>query len=238
MKRLVILDWGIGGLGFWKEWKGYRPEEGVGYFSDRGFEPYGKVSEGELVSRLKKVIGELKKRNGVSHCLLACNAASTVADQIRCEGVEVAGLIEAAVVGIQKAIPPGPVTVIGGVRTIESGLYEKLLPDHAVTGLVGQRLSAAVEAGQLEGAELRHLVREVVGATQGNLILACTHYVALAKVIREECPKVNLYDPVPEVAREYHKAWPGMGGEDWFETSGDFGEMKSAARSAFGVSVT
>ncbi len=61
MNRIAVLDWGIGGFGFWNEWKKHRPEEGMIYFSDSGFAPYGLVSEEQLRERIEKIIVRLSK---------------------------------------------------------------------------------------------------------------------------------------------------------------------------------
>ena len=238
MNRLAILDWGIGGLGFLKEWRLRRPDEGVVYFSDSGFPPYGKVPPDELRERLEKVVAWLGREYGVTHCVFACNAASTVVGEIECGKVEVRGIIEPAAKWLRENLPPGRVTVTGGVRTIASGIYERLLPGYEVTGIVGQSLSAMVEAGRLEGPEVEEAVRESLGKAGPNLFLACTHYIALREVFAQVLPGTTLHDPVPGVAEVFSKKWHTMAGGDLFLTTGSAKEMEGSGWAAFGVGLT
>jgi len=238
MNRLAVMDWGVGGLGFWSEWKRARPEEGVTYFTDRGFEPYGKLSDEELCARLEKVTAFLAREQGVTHLVIACNAASTVLDTLELSGMQVRGVIKAAAQQIRKEVPAGAVSICGGRRTIESGIYESLLPEHEVHGIVAQALSAAVEAGQLETAETRELVKKLLRETRPNLLLACTHYVALEKVITSVFPKVCLHDPIPQLVADLDQAWPEMDGDDLFLTTGPVEELVKNGKVAFGVEVT
>ena len=59
IRKLGIIDWGIGGIGVYKLIKERRPEVSVVYFSDTGVMPYGKMSRAELAARLDAVIGFL-----------------------------------------------------------------------------------------------------------------------------------------------------------------------------------
>lgn len=235
MNRLAIIDWGIGGFGFWKEWHKLRPQENAVYFSDSGFTPYGKVPGDELAARLSEIMTALRESHGVSHGVIACHSASTVISQLDCPGVTIAGVVEATASLIRETIPAGPVTLVGGQRTIASGTYPPLLPDHEVTGLIAQPLSATVEAGRLDGREIETLVLETLKDTTPDLVLACTHYVALTPVIARTFPGLRLHDPIPSLARNLAQSWPAMSGGPAFMTSGSPEEMRTGAKAAFGI---
>ena len=49
MKRLAIIDWGIGGVSIYKLIKERLGQIPVTYFSDTGVTPYGKVTRAECV---------------------------------------------------------------------------------------------------------------------------------------------------------------------------------------------
>lgn len=237
MNRLAVMDWGIGGLGFWKEWKKMRPGDGIVYFSDSGFEPYGKVSDDDLRSRLETVIAWLAREHGVTHLVIACNAASTVLEGTAVGEVKVRGILRAAAEEIRELVPRGPVSIAGGRRTIESGLYQRLLPGYDVNGIIAQALSAIVEAGRMDEAGTKELVGEIFEKTGPDLLLACTHYVALKKIIRSVFPDVRLHDPVPRLVSELGGLWPEMPGEDLFLTTGSTEDMIRTGKAAFGVEV-
>lgn len=237
MNRLAVMDWGIGGLGFWKAWRKARPKDGIVYFSDSGFEPYGKLSEGDLKVRLETIIAWLAREHGVTHLVIACNAASTALEDAAVGEVKVSGIIHAGVEKVRKTVPPGPLSIAGGKRTIESGIYQRLLPDHEVAGIMAQPLSAIVEAGRMDEVETKVLVRKIFRNTGPDLLLACTHYAALVGVIQSVFPGLRLHNPVSSLVSELGETWPEMPGEDLFLTTGSVEEMTSTSRAAFGVEV-
>lgn len=237
MKRLAVLDWGIGGAGFWKGWKARFPEAPLIYYSDSGYTPYGKVEASELVERLASRVKVLHDM-GASHVMIACNAASTVIPELREEvtEVQIEGVIDPTLRWIKSEFDPSkPLSVVGGQRTVDSGLYKI---SKQVKTIVGQPLSALVERGTLEGSEVEGIIHELLGDVVGDLILACTHYVALSPVIERVVPEVKCHDPMPFLIKERAHDWGDFSneGEDQFATSGDIQKMKNAATRAFGVS--
>lgn len=51
MAKIGICDWGIGGLGVYKELRKRGSNADIVYFSDSGYTPYGKVPKDELHER-------------------------------------------------------------------------------------------------------------------------------------------------------------------------------------------
>ena len=74
---LAILDWGIGGMDFYRIFKKNYPKVGLCYFSDAGNPPYGKQQRAQLALRLCDIV-EFLRQQGISHLVVACNAMSTV----------------------------------------------------------------------------------------------------------------------------------------------------------------
>lgn len=77
--RIGILDWGIGGLGFWKLLQQATPAIGCVYLSDAGVPPYGTLPPRALAERVRRAALWFADR-GVSQVVVACNAASSVLD--------------------------------------------------------------------------------------------------------------------------------------------------------------
>src|SRR5216117_1335820 len=113
---LGIVDWGIGGVGISKLAKSRIGNVPILYFSDTGATPYGRMSRHGLVSRLNAVIVFLRSR-GVTHLVLACNAASTVIPSLNIAGLRVKGVVESAV-RIAERMRPERLALIGGRRTV------------------------------------------------------------------------------------------------------------------------
>lgn len=237
---LGILDWGIGGVDFFRRLRSAHATVPVVYFSDSGATPYGKLPRAQLVTRLEQVIAALGKR-GVTHVVVACNGASTVLPDLA-SPFPIHGVIEA---GIRAALATsaGTIGVIGGLRTIRSGVYRRALAENgrAVRQRIAQPLSARVEAGDLDSPALRREIATIVAPLRNvdALLLACTHYPALVPRFREALPGVLLIDPVNELLRSISSKWklPKGAAETLFLTTGDVRAMRHAANLAFDVTL-
>ena len=238
-QRLGIIDWGIGGISIYKLIKegGDVP---VTYFSDTGVTAYGKMSRKELSSRLDSVVEFLKSR-GVTHVVIGCNAASTAAPFLRDHGVPVLGIIETAV-DTAAHVKPTFLGLIGGRRTVISGVYRKAFAERGidVKQRVAQPLSGMIESGDLASAELQEQCKLILRPLKNcsHILLACTHYPAITSLLAQHVsPQTRFIDPSIYLVRKV-KRWKLKGpGEDEFFTSGDCDGMKRAAKAAFGVAI-
>lgn len=239
--RLGILDWGIGGIGIYRrllERLGHIP---VTYFSDTGVTPYGKMSRPELIGRLDQVIAHLRS-TGVTHLVIGCNAASTVLPYLNTVGIKTLGVIDCAVATTAK-FAPTRLALIGGRRTVTSGVYRKAFQAHGIRieQRIAQPLSALIESGEVSSARLRDECRKILKPIRNasHLLLACTHYPAIANVLEVYVsPKTILVDPAAPVVRQVAKWKLQVGGKSIFLTTGDPAEMKKTAFAAWGVRLT
>ena len=242
--RLLVLDWGIGGAGALARLRQAYPRVPAVYWSDSGQTPYGRLAPDVLARRLELVLDRAAAIWGITHALIACNAASTVLERVRA-GLHVAGVIAPAVAYL-GALPPQTIGVIGGVRTIASRAYAAPLmaAGHEVVGVATQPLSALIEAGaHARPGALAHVEPLLRGLEHvDTLAMACTHYPAARALIGCALPGVALYDPL-DAAME----WVGAHWGESFEqvtgpaagvevvTTGDPEATARAARLAFGV---
>lgn len=236
-KKTLLLDWGIGGLSVYSELKRLRPDAACVYFSDSGFTPYGKVPAEGLSRRVAAVIRFGAERYDLSHAVIACNAASTVIEAVREEiDLPIFGMIEAGI-DLVKAAGKKKVGVIGGLRTIDSRLFSRALAPEGfdVMEEVAQPLSALIESGELSGAKLESELQRILEplAQVDAILLACTHYPAIAAPIRRILPALQL-DPAAAVAQQLAAAIPVQDGEDLFFTTGSASGSDQAASLAFG----
>lgn len=239
MNKLAIIDWGIGGISIYKLVK----EElclPIVYFSDTGATPYGKMSRNELVFRLNTVIGFLKAR-GVTHLVIGCNAASTAIPFLSDQGIKIEGMIDNAVAASMK-YKPKRLAVIGGRRTVLSGVYRKGFAAHGLK--VGQRiaqpLSGLIESGDISSDRLRSEAKKILDPIRNcsHILLACTHYPAITSLLKElVSPKTEFIDPAGSLVKKISKWDVDTSGADEFLTSGDPKAMKRSAKLAFGVEV-
>lgn len=244
--RLGIVDWGIGGLDLFRRLRSRGSPRDVLYWSDAGAPPYGTLSADALGERLAAVLRRLGEA-GCTEVVVACNAASTallhpaVLRASEDGGLRAVGVIEPTLRAIERA-GLAEVDVIGGRRTIESDAYGAPLRARGVRvrARVAQPLSALIERGLTEGAEIDACLAEILGPLRDgeHLVLACTHYMAARPAIERWLPRLRgVVDPAAETLRWMDEHWSqGRGsGHARFVTTGKPSAMREAARLAFGV---
>lgn len=238
--KLGIIDWGIGGISVYKQIKTQLGDVPIIYFSDTGAIPYGKMSRLELVVRLDLVI-EFLYSQGVTHLIIGCNAASTAIPFLNHEKVKIEGVIESAVNFVKKQNPQR-LALIGGKRTVLSGVYKREFAENGIKikQRIAQPLSALIESGDTTSKKLREEVKKIVSPIKNSshILLACTHYPAITDVIKDFIsPHTILIDPAGELVKVVKKWNLTSGGKDIFYTTGDAKTMQKSARNAFNVDI-
>jgi glutamate racemase len=259
----LVVDWGIGGVDAWQRLRARCPGWSTTYVSDSGFAPWGRVPAETLAARLQCLVAAVTavlRQQGDSPpdlLIVACNAMSTVLDPTpsisdptfsalgRDLGLATFGVITPGI-----AMCDGPwrrIGIIGGQRTIAAGLHEAGLRERGfdTVAVAAQPLSAHVEAGRLAGPEVENDIAAVVaalcahGAAPDALLLACTHYPALAAHFRRLLPTTVLLDPVDAlldaVLAANIKAAPALPAQHRAFTTGDPDATAHAAELAFGA---
>jgi glutamate racemase len=222
MERLGFLDWGIGGVGIFQAFRRRRPEVPVFYWS----------------ARVRRVLRAMV-RQGVTHAVVACNAASTILPGLGDVGIPVMGVIEPAIAMVSPALG-GVLGVVGGARTIRSGIYRRALatPRRRVIQRIAQPLSAHIEAGRVGTPPFERDLGRILGplARADAILLACTHYPSALEAFRRLAPRASLLDPAEAVVETLMARWRlPRGRGDLFVTTGRPGEMRRAARVAWGA---
>ncbi len=239
-KKLGILDWGIGGVSVYKLVKEKLGAVSVVYFSDTGATPYGKMSRIELVERLNSVINFLKSKE-VTHVVIGCNAASTAISYLNSEDIKIEGVIESAVEMTAK-LKPRKLAVIGGRRTILSGIYRRKFAEKGIeiNQRIAQPLSALIESGDVSSEKLRAESRKILAPVKNSshILLACTHYPAITDVLKDfVSAKTVFINPAHSLVNRIAQWNLPQGETDIFYTTGDTELTKIAAQNAFGVKI-
>ncbi|MBL8181622.1 MAG: aspartate/glutamate racemase family protein [Blastocatellia bacterium] len=236
---LGIIDWGIGGVSIYKVVKEQLGDLPVLYFSDTGVTPYGKMARRELADRLDAVI-EFLKAKGATRIVIGCNAASTAIGDLADHGIPIKGVIEPAV-GFASRLKPKRLGLIGGRRTVVSGVYRRAFSERniSIEQRVAQPLSGLIESGDISSDRLRSEAKRILSPLKNcsHILLACTHYPAISDVLADfVSPNTKLIDPAAEMVKIVSK-WRLANGNAQFFTSGDAIAMKRSAKNAFGVSI-
>ncbi len=237
-----MIDFGIGGLSIAKVLLQEIPKSRMTYFSDTGSIPYGKLSAEDLQARLQKVFSYLLNLQ-VDAIVVACHAASTA----------VAGKTEIQTCPLFEVITPTRkwmsesahkrIGIIGGVRTVESKLYENI-PGKEIRAQSCQPLSIIIEAGQQNlpsfSIQLQKLLQVYVDSPVESLVLACTHYPAIQNEIQKLLPTSEVIDPaqliVAKILNHFNiqkENLPHIADKDCYVCTGDRELMKRSALLGF-----
>ncbi|MFV0524078.1 MAG: glutamate racemase [Acidimicrobiales bacterium] len=194
-RPIGMFDSGFGGLTVARAVIDLLPAEHLVYLGDTARYPYGARPADEVEAFSLEIGRHLVDSFDIKLLVVACNTATAVAlDTLRTElGIPVFGVIEPGVRALLQATASGRVAVIGTVGTVRSGAYQEVLarfgPDAQVTVTACPGLVEFVERGTVEGPEITVLVERllapVVEAKVDAMLLGCTHYPYLARVLSD-----------------------------------------------------
>ena len=237
---LAIFDWGIGGFGVYSELQQLDPALPILYFSDAGYTPYGKVPPAQLRDRIQQVLNYLQSQ-GAELTAVACNAAGTVLP-----AAPVMPILDVLSIGVEQAcrFPGSRIGILGGGATIHSDRFQKALQSRGkeAVAVVGQPLSAHVEAGRVSGEAVNHdliPILDKVGECDA-VVLACTHYPALLSEMHNHASGMTFLDPARDLAIRLAHRWkhPYAHSPHRFITTGNPSQMRDAAQKAFDIKLS
>lgn len=254
-RPIGMFDSGFGGLTVARALIDLLPDEHLVYVGDTDRYPYGSKPQGEVRGFAHQIARYLVDRHNTKLLIVACNTASAAVacDELAAAcGVPVIGVIEAGVRALVSATATGRVGVIATVGTIGSGAYQTAVGD---TGVPVELSCAAcpgfvefVERGQIEGDEVTVLAERLLApireAKVDTLLLGCTHYPFLARVVSSVLgPEVVLVSSAEETAFDVRSRLQGSalarrpGGSApvrRFLSSGDVSWFKHVGQRLFG----
>jgi len=197
-----IFDSGLGGLTVFKELRSMLPGENLVYFGDTARVPYGTKSPEAVIAFSKEIAAYLLEKR-IKLLIVACNTASSLAlDAVRkISPVPVMGVILPGVEAALRTAPPGGrVLVTGTSATVNSRAYSRALAGSGVkvTERACPLFVPLVEEGWCTKPVAETVAREYLAQYRGKadaLILGCTHYPLLKKVIAKVMgPRTKIVD--------------------------------------------
>ncbi len=210
-QAIGIFDSGVGGLTVLRELTRALPQEDTIYFGDTARVPYGTKSPDTVIRYSQEIASFLIKRD-IKLLVVACNTASAVALPTlrRTLPVPVVGVIEPGAKRAVDVTRSGVVGVIGTSGTIRSSAYsraiKRLNPSVSVLARPCPLFVPLAEEGWTDNDVARMTAAlyldELKQAGVDTLVLGCTHYPLLKKIIAEAMgPEVTLVDSAEETAR-------------------------------------
>ncbi|MGD9949952.1 MAG: glutamate racemase [Desulfobulbus sp.] len=205
-----IFDSGVGGMTVARAIETLCPGFPLVYLGDLARSPYGSKSPA-MITEYSQRNTEFLLRQGAKMIVIACNsAASTASTFLRTHYPHtIVDVIYPAVKKAAKVSKTGRIGVIGTRATINSGLYEKRIQDarpHCkVYSQACPLLVPLVEEGWLARRETKMITKHYLHPLRDKqidaLILGCTHYPLLKKIIAPRIGrKVQIIDSSVEVA--------------------------------------
>jgi glutamate racemase len=189
-----IFDSGVGGLTVYKALHERLPNERFVYLGDTARVPYGTKSLA-TVERYAVENAKFLEAHGIKMLIVACNTASALALPAirRAVDVEVVGVIEPGARAAVAVAQDKRIGVIATEATVQSHAYKQAI---AITNQSANVIERAcplfvslAEEGWADTGVARDVAREYLsGFTElniGALVLGCTHYPILKKVIQE-----------------------------------------------------
>ena len=209
-----VFDSGVGGLSVLTEIVSLLPNESIVYFADSAHTPYGLHQASEIIDYSEAIVNFLLSKN-VKLIVVACNTATGVA--IR----HLRDIFDLPFVGMEPAIKPavqltktGIIGVLATAPTFEAEHFRRtknqFAEDLKVKVAVGRGLVELVEQGKAVSGEsktlLERYLRPMIEDGIDQLVLGCTHYPFLIKVMREILPpEIIIHNPAPSVARQVQR---------------------------------
>lgn len=209
-RPIGVFDSGLGGLTVFKALRALLPGENLIYFGDTARVPYGTKSAQAVIAFSKEITAFLLQKR-IKLLVVACNTASSLAlDEIRkASPVPVLGVIGPGVEAALKAAPPrGRILVTGTSATVNSRAYSRALAASGAGVTVLEKACPLfvpiVEEGWCGKPVASLVAREYLAPFRKKridaLILGCTHYPLLKKVIAGVMGKRTLIVDSAQVA--------------------------------------
>jgi len=216
-RPIGIFDSGVGGLTVLKAIKDLLPSENLIYFGDTARVPYGTKSPKTII-KYSIQNARLLQSYGIKMLVVACNTSSAHALEILKEEFPfpVIGVVKPGAKLAVATTKSGRVGVIGTEATVKSHAYRKeiisLNPFCEVFEKACPLFVPLIEEGWLNDPVTKEVAKrylsELIDKGIDTLVLGCTHYPLIKKLIGEVCEGVNLIDSAVAVAVEVEKSLP------------------------------
>lgn len=194
-----MFDSGFGGLTVARALIDLLPHEDLVYIGDTARYPYGSKPLDDVRAYAAEIAHSLVDDFDVKAIVVACNTATAAGlDELRASlDVPVIDVIDPGARALVEATTSGRAGVIATVGTIGSGAYATAVDTAAAAAGRAVDLTAAacpgfvefVERGQVSGDEVtvlaERLLAPICAADVDALLLGCTHYPYLARVISD-----------------------------------------------------
>ncbi|PIR72631.1 MAG: glutamate racemase [Candidatus Nealsonbacteria bacterium CG10_big_fil_rev_8_21_14_0_10_36_24] len=208
-----VFDSGVGGLTVIKEIFKELPGYQIIYFGDTARLPYG-TKGADFVKKYSLKISQWLLQRGAKVIVIACHTSSAWASESlkkQFAGIPIFEMINPGVKEAVKITKNKKIGIIGTPGTIKSGAWEKKLlelePNLKIYSKSCPLFVPLVEEGWINKEITREIIEEYLEEFKNRgvdtLVLACTHYPILEKIIKKEIgPKIKIVNPARSLVKE------------------------------------
>jgi glutamate racemase len=198
------------------------PQESTVYVGDLAYFPYGPKTASEVVVRAEAITEYLLDQD-VKAIMVACNTATSMAlPRLRAmTDRPIIGVVEPGSAAALAASRSKSIGVVATAGTVDSDSYvteiRRLDPLSRVHQLACGDLVGLVEAGAMDGVEVRRLIESAVTylveeRNCDTLILGCTHFPLVRCVFESVAgPHVRVVDSAATAASALAASLRGLG---------------------------
>lgn len=194
-RPIGVFDSGVGGMTVLKELQRRLPKENFVYLGDTKRFPYGSKSKQTIIQLTKDGIEFLISKN-VKLIVIACGTATSQAlEEVQNKyHVPIIGVIEPAVEYLKQSNKK-QIAVIATAGTVRSDGWKnaivRKIPEAKLQSIACPLFAPMVEEGWYDNKIAKLVVKEYIKPLKKAeaLILGCTHYPLLTKVIQKQIGK-------------------------------------------------
>ena len=200
MKNVLLIDSGSGGINILKECVNVCPHCNYLLFCDSINLPYGTKSKEELIEITKSNLEKISTFFRFEIVIFACNTLSaTVLEEMR----EIYKNI--TFIGTVPPIKPAllefkedEILIIATPTTVKNNI---LIKKHKVKTLALEDLAVLIDENLDNLNVLEDYLKKNLKGNFKAIVLGCTHYTALKKLLKDIFPSVKIFDSANGVAR-------------------------------------
>lgn len=203
--KIGVFDSGRGGEIVADRLQKLFPQDDFIVVGDQANLPYGDKTQSEIIRLTDAAIQPLIKSCPI--IIIACNTATAMAiDFLR------AKYPNKKFIGFEPAVKPaagssksGKIIVLATPATLKSTRYlslkKRFADDTKVIEPDCGNWADKIERGEFTEDDLDPVIELARQEKVDEIVLGCTHYLAIEKTLRDELPKIEIVEPVAAVAR-------------------------------------
>lgn len=207
-----VFDSGVGGISVLAELTKVLPNEDFIYYGDSKNAPYGTKTTEEVIKLSEDCVISLTDM-GVKAIVIACNTATSAAAKILREKYS-----KLPIIGIEPAVKPAAVfkenskiLVMATPMTLKREKFKNLISSYndnqEILPLPCPGLVELIEDGKTDSLETKNFLNDLLSPyfkeNIDSVVLGCTHYPFVKKLIKEVFPyEVHVFDGGAGTARE------------------------------------